>query len=124
MTFAIPVLPLFPSHEADKATVKLSNLSDSLIVRVPDPNDIPPNWEVYPILGADTEEPDWKGLEEPTGDWDDASDDMVKRRGIELRVPKAELEKYQNTEVELRYKFVDESSMEPCSEPLRLYIEA
>ncbi|MHC8383665.1 hypothetical protein [Pseudomonas sp. LB3P14] len=124
MTFAIPMLPRFPSDEPDKATVKLSDLSDDLIVRVPDPNDIPPNWDVYPILGADTEAPDWKGLAEPTGVWDDASDDMVKLTGIELRIPKAELEKYQNAEVELRYKFADESSLEPCSEPLRLYFEA
>lgn len=49
---------------------------------------------------------------------------MVKLTGIELRIPKAELEKYLNTEVELRYKFADESSMEPCSQPLKLYIEA
>ncbi|WP_460147946.1 hypothetical protein [Pseudomonas sp. S2_A02] len=124
MTFAIPVLPRFPSHAPDKATVKLSNLNDSLIVRVPDPNDIPPNWDVYPILGADTEAPDWEGLAEPTGVWDEASDDVVKRKGIELRIPKAELEKYRNTEIELRYKFADESSLEPCSESLRLYVEA
>ncbi|RON19817.1 hypothetical protein [Pseudomonas frederiksbergensis] len=124
MTFSIPVLPRFSPHEPDKAIIKLSNVGDFLIVRVPDPNDIPPNWDVYPILGADTEEPDWEGLAEPTGVWDDASDDMVKRMGIELLIPKAELEKYQNTEIELRYKFADESSLEPCSEPLRLYVEA
>ncbi|WP_339527027.1 hypothetical protein [Pseudomonas sp. EL_65y_Pfl2_R96] len=123
MTFAPPILPQLLKHEPEKATVKLSHLGDDLIVRVPDPRDIPPNWEVYPILGADTEEPDWKGLEGPTGAWDDASDDMAKLTGIELRIPKVELEKYKNTEVELRYKFADESSLEPCSEPLRLYIE-
>ncbi|MBN3863060.1 hypothetical protein HCU66_12565 [Pseudomonas frederiksbergensis] len=124
MTFAIAYLPQFPDHPADQATIPLSTLSEDLIVRVPDPNDIPPNWDVYPILGTNTEEPDWEGLAEPTGVWDEASDDMVKLTGIELRVPKSELEKYLNTEVELRYKFADESSLEPCSEPLRLYIEA
>lgn len=124
MTFAIAHLPQFPDHPADQATIQLSTLSEDLIVRVPDPNDIPPNWDVYPILGTNTEEPDWEGLAEPTGVWDEASDDMVKLTGIELRIPKAELEKYLNTEVELRYKFADESSLEPCSEPLRLYIEA
>lgn len=95
-----------------------------MIVRVPDPNDIPPNRDVYPILGANTEEPDWEGLAEPNGVWDEASDDVVKQTGIELRIPKAKLEKYRNTKIELRYKFADVSSMEPCSEPLRLYIES
>lgn len=124
MTFASAYLAQFPKHPADQATIQLSTLGEDLIVRVPDPNDIPPNWDVYPILGTNTEEPDWEGLAEPTGAWDEASDDMVKLTGIELRVPKAELEKYLNTEVELRYKFADESSLEPCSEPLKLYIEA
>ncbi|WP_237884716.1 hypothetical protein [Pseudomonas sp. PGPR40] len=124
MTFAIAYLPQFPDHPVDQVTIRLSTLSEDLIIRVPDPNDIPPNWDVYPILGTNTEEPDWEGLAEPTGVWDEASDDVVKRTGIELRIPKAELENYLNTEVELRYKFADESSMEPCSEPLRLYMES
>jgi hypothetical protein len=124
MTFAIAHLPQFPEHSADRATIQLSTLSEDLIVRVPDPNDIPPNWDVYPILGTNTEEPDWEGLAEPTGVWDDACDDMVKLTGIELRIPKTELEKYLNTEVQLRYKLADESSLEPCSEPLILFIEA
>ncbi|HJR29688.1 MAG TPA: hypothetical protein VJ889_13340 [Pseudomonas sp.] len=124
MTFASASLPQFPDHPADQATIQLSTFSEDLIVRVPDPNDIPPNWDVYPILGTNTEQPDWEGLAEPTGVWDEASDDMVKLTGIELRIPKTELEKYLNTEVELRYKFADESSLEPCSEPLKLYIEA
>ncbi|WLG51747.1 hypothetical protein [Pseudomonas sp. FP1742] len=124
MSFAIAHLPQFPEHSADQATIQLSTLSEDLIIRVPDPNDIPPNWDVYPILGTNSEEPDWEGLAEPTGVWDDASDDMVKLTKIELRIPKAELEKYLNAEVELRYKFADESSLEPSSEPLRLYIEA
>lgn len=123
MTFASAYLPQFPDYPVDQVTIRLSTLSEDLIVRVPDPNDIPPNWDVYPILGTNTEEPDWEGLAEPTGVWDEASDDMVKLTGIELRIPKAELEKYLNTEVELRYKFADESSLEPCSEPLKLYIE-
>ncbi|WP_256585120.1 hypothetical protein [Pseudomonas sp. Irchel s3b2] len=59
-----------------------------------------------------------EGLAEPTGVWDEASDDVVTQTGIELRIPKAELEKCRNTEIELRYKFADESSMEPCSDPL------
>lgn len=124
MTFAIAHLPQFPDHPADLVTVQLSTLSADLIVRVPDDQDTPPNWEVYPILGSNPEQPEWQGLSEPTGLWDDALDDVVSVTGIELRIPKSDLETYLNATVELRYKFADESSLEPCSEPLRLYIEA
>ncbi|MHC8365237.1 hypothetical protein ACYZT9_04995 [Pseudomonas sp. ZT5P21] len=124
MNFPSPILPLFPHRDADQtAVITLSELRDYLIVRVPKPNDIPPNWDVYPILGLDPEEPDWRGAEEPTGLWDDAIEDMVKRSGIEMKIPKADLERYSGRKVELRYKFADESSLEPCSEPLLIRVE-
>ncbi|AXJ03248.1 hypothetical protein CFN16_03660 [Pseudomonas fluorescens] len=124
MTFATAHLPQFPDHASDSIILRLSTLDDDLIVQVPDGQNTPPNWDVYPILGDDPEEPDWLGLSEPTGVWDDALDDMVGLTGIELSIPKFELEKYLNSTVELRYKFADESSLEPCSEPLKLYIKA
>ncbi|WP_426202562.1 hypothetical protein [Pseudomonas sp. TWP3-1] len=124
MTFAIAQLPQFPDHAADVVTVQLSSLGEDLIVRVPDDQDTPSNWEVYPILGADPDEPDWQGSSEPTGLWSDELEDMVSAMEIELRIPKTELEKHLNTTVELRYKFADESSLEPCSEPLKLQIQA
>ncbi|WP_426235561.1 hypothetical protein [Pseudomonas sp. TWP3-2] len=124
MTFAIAQLPQFPDHAADVVTVQLSSLGEDLIVRVPDDQDTPSNWEVYPILGADPDEPDWQGSSEPTGIWNEELDDMVGVTGIELRIPKSALENYLNATVELRYKFADESSLEPCSEPLNLHIEA
>lgn len=124
MNFSSPILPQFPSSALGQtAVISLSNLRDCLIVRVPEPNDIPPNWDVYPILGLVPEEPDWRGDEEPTGFWDDAIEDMAKRTGIELKIPKADLEKYAGRTVELRYRFSDESSLEPCSEPLLILIE-
>lgn len=123
MNFSSPTLPRFPHpHPAEPAVIALSELRDCLIVRVPEPNDIPPNWDVYPILGADPDEPDWRGVEEPTGYWDDAMEDMVKRTGIELKIPKTDLAQYQGRKIELRYKFADESSLEPCSEPLLILI--
>lgn len=123
MNFFSPILPRFPHRDAHQtAVVSLSQLRDCLIVRVPEPNNIPPNWDVYAILGADPETPDWRGVEEPTGFWDDAIEDMVKRTGIELKIPKTELESYRGRTVELRYKFADESSLEPCSEPLLMRI--
>lgn len=125
MNFSSPILPQFPSSALGQtAVISLSNLRDCLIVRVPEPNDIPPNWDVYPILGLDPEEPDWRGAEEPTGFWDDAIEDMAKRTGIELKIPKADLEKYAGRTTELRYKFADESSLEPCSEPLLILFES
>ncbi|WP_392885278.1 hypothetical protein ACF6ZU_16910 [Pseudomonas migulae] len=124
MNFPLPILPQFPRSESHQtAVVTLSQLRDCLIVKLPEPEDFPPNWDVYPILGRDPEEPDWRGIEEPTGFWDDALEDVVNRTGIELKIPKAELEKYGGTTVELRYKFADESSLEPCSEPLLILIE-
>ncbi|MHB2246095.1 hypothetical protein ACX64O_04385 [Pseudomonas fitomaticsae] len=124
MTFATAHLPQFPDHASDSIILRLSTLDDDLIVQVPDGQNTPPNWDVYPILGDDPEEPEWQGLSEPTGVWDDALDDMVGLTGIELSIPRFELEKYLNSTVELRYKFADEASLEPCSEPLKLYIEA
>jgi hypothetical protein len=124
MTFAAAHLPQFPDHPADSIILRLSTLTDDLIVRVPDGQDTPANWDVYPTLGTDPEEPEWQGLSEPTGVWDDALDEMASLTNIELSIPKTALEKYLNTSVDLRYKFADESSLEPCSEPLRLYIEA
>ncbi|MFW6750687.1 hypothetical protein ACKUG4_08315 [Pseudomonas glycinae] len=123
MTFAAAHLPQFPDHASDSIILRLSTLDDDLIVRVPDGQNTPPNWDVYPILGDDPEEPEWQGLSEQTGVWDDALDDMVGLTGIELSIPRFELEKYLNSTVELRYKFADEASLEPSSEPLTLHIE-
>jgi hypothetical protein len=124
MNFPSPILPQFPRLEPDQtAIVTLSQLRDCLIVKLPEPEDFPPNWDVYPILGLDPEEPDWRGIKEPTGFWDDALEDMVNRAGIELKIPKADLKKYEGMTVELRYKFADESSLEPCSEPQLILIE-
>lgn len=124
MMLAPPLLPQLPSQPPEKTIVKLSSLSDALKVLVPDSDYFRANWDVYPILGANPESPDWAGPEEPTGVWDEAEDDMVKLSGIGLHIPKAVLERYSNTAVELRYKFADESSMEPYSDPVKLYIEA
>lgn len=125
MSFSAPTLPRFPTRKcAGMAVVMLSQVRDCLIVRVPEPNDIPPNWDVYPIIGAAPEEPDWQGVEEPTGFWDDEIEDMVQRNGIELKIPKAELVPYLGTKIELHYKFADESSLEPSSEPLVILIES
>ena len=103
-------------------TLQLSVLPDVLIVQFPDSSDFPANWSVYPILGDDPEQPEWAGEEVDTGTWDDAEDDMEKLTGIELQISRQALHAYLNTDVELRYKFVDESSMEPFSQPLRLRI--
>ncbi|MBK5525730.1 hypothetical protein JFT91_24285 [Pseudomonas sp. TH08] len=124
MIFASPTLPQCLPHSPETATVNMSLLSDDLIIQVPDSTDIPANWEVYPILGADPEEPDWEGRQQATGIWHDVSEDALKLNGIELRIPRDALETYLHQEIELRYKFVDESSMDPYSEPLRLTIES
>lgn len=124
MCFPSPLLPQFPSDPRDKTvTVTLSNLADGLIVRIPDPHDIPPNWEVYPILGANPDEPQWCGEEQPAGVWDETTEEMVELTGIDLEIPRTDLEPYLGSEVALRYKFLDESSLELSSEPLLIRIE-
>ncbi|CAI8883279.1 hypothetical protein [Pseudomonas zeae] len=121
--YAAPTLAQMDSSASDTLTLQLSVLPDVLIVQVPDSSDFPANWSVYPILGDDPEEPEWEGEEVNTGTWDDAEDEMEKLTGIELQLPKEVLRPYLNREIELRYKFCDESSMEPFSEVLRLRIE-
>ena len=121
--YAAPTLAQMDSSASATLTLQLSVLPDVLIVQVPDSSDFPANWSVYPILGDDPEEPEWEGEEVNTGTWDDAEDEMEKLTGIELQLPKEVLRPYLNREIELRYKFCDESSMEPFSEVLRLRIE-
>jgi hypothetical protein len=123
VNYAAPTLAKIASAASDTLTLQLSALPDVLIVKVPDSSDFPANWSVYPILGGDPEEPEWAGEEVDTGTWDDAEDEMEKLTGIELQIPKEALRPYLNREVELRYKFCDESSMEPFSQPLTLRIE-
>ena len=124
VNYAAPTLAQVASSAFDTLTLQLSVLPDVLIVQVPDSSDFPANWSVYPILGGDPEEPEWAGEEVDTGTWDDAEDEMEKLTGIELQISKDVLQRYLNTTIELRYKFLDESSMEPYSAPLRLKIEA
>lgn len=123
MDFAPPELPQFLPHSLETTTVNLSALSDELIVQVPDSSDFAANWSVYAILGDDPEEPEWASEEVNTGTWEDAEDEMEKLTGIELHIPKEALIPYLHREIELRYKFQDESSIEPFSEPLTLQIE-
>jgi hypothetical protein len=124
MNYAAPTLSQIAASAYDTLTLQLSMLPDVMIVQVPDSSDFPANWSVYPILGDDPEEPEWAGEEVNTGTWDDAEDEMEKLTGIELQMPKEALRPYLNRVVELRYKFSDESSMEPFSQVLRLRIEA
>ena len=124
VNYAAPTLAQIASSASDTLTLQLSVLPDVLIVQVPDSSEFPANWSVYPILGDDPEEPEWTGEEVDTGTWDDAEDEMEKLTGIELQIPREALHPYLNTDVELRYKFVDESSMEPFSQALTLRIEA
>lgn len=105
-------------------TLQLSQLPDILTVQVPDSSDFAANWSVYAVLGSDAEEPEWDGDEVDTGAWDDAEDEMEKLLDIEVQLPKEALQPYLGREVELRYKFRDESSMEPYSRALRLRVEA
>ncbi|WP_460926377.1 hypothetical protein [Pseudomonas sp. MC6] len=122
VNYAAPTLAQIASSASAPLTLQLSALPDVLIVQVPDSSDFPANWSVYPILGEDPEEPEWAGEEVDTGTWDDAEDEMEKLTGIELQLPKEVLRPYLNRQIELRYKFVDESSMEPFSEVLTLQI--
>ncbi|MDX9674697.1 hypothetical protein CLU80_3593 [Pseudomonas sp. 29] len=122
--YAAPTLSQIAASSSDILTLQLSTLPDVLTALVPDSSDFPANWSVYPILGDDPETPLWAGEEVDTGTWDDAEDEMEKLMGIELQIPKEALRPYLNTDVELRYKFVDESSMEPFSQALTLRIEA
>ncbi|QYY82881.1 MULTISPECIES: hypothetical protein [Pseudomonas] len=122
--YAAPTLSQIAASSSDILTLQLSTLPDVLTALVPDSSDFPANWSVYPILGDDPETPLWAGEEVDTGTWDDAEDEMEKLMGIELQIPKEALRPYLNTDVELRYKFVDESSMEPFSQVLMLRIEA
>jgi hypothetical protein len=123
MNYAAPILSQIAAPTSDTLTLQLSTLPDVLIAQVPDSSDFAANWSVYPILGDDPEEPEWEGEEVNTGTWDDAEDERKKLTGIELQLPKEVLRPYLNREVELRYKFCDESSMEPFSQVLRLRIE-
>ncbi|MFJ5240295.1 hypothetical protein ACIP86_26840 [Pseudomonas neuropathica] len=122
--YAAPTLSQIAASSSDILTLQLSTLPDVLTALIPDSSDFPANWSVYPILGDDPETPLWAGEEVDTGTWDDAEDEMEKLMGIELQIPKEALRPYLNTDVELRYKFVDESSMEPFSQALTLRIEA
>ena len=122
--YAAPTLSQLSSLEPDRVTLQLSLLPDVLLAGVPDSSDFPANWSVYAILGADPDHPEWAGEEVDTGTWDDAEDDMEKLTGIEVQIPKEALRPFLNTEIELRYKFQDESSQEPYSNPLLLRIEA
>ncbi|UUT13595.1 hypothetical protein NQ186_05305 [Pseudomonas zeae] len=122
--YAAPTLSQIAASSSDILTLQLSTLPDVLTALVPDSSDFPANWSVYPILGDDPETPLWAGEEVDTGTRDDAEDEMEKLMGIELQIPKEALRPYLNTDVELRYKFVDESSMEPFSQALTLRIEA
>ncbi|MBV4487289.1 hypothetical protein HU727_017025 [Pseudomonas sp. SWRI153] len=124
MHFAAPTLAHVAPAQHDRITLQLSQLPDILTVEVPDSSDLSASWSVYAILGSDAEEPEWEGDEVDTGAWDDAGDEMEKLFDIEVQLPKEALQPYLNREVELRYKFRDESSMEPYSQALRLWIEA
>lgn len=124
MHFAAPTLSNAAPAQDDCVTLQLSRLPEILTVQVPDSSDFAANWSVYAILGSDGEEPEWEGDEVDTGAWDDAEDEMEKLFDIEVQLPKEALQPYLGREVELRYKFRDESSMEPYSQALRLRIEA
>jgi len=124
MHFAAPIVADVAPAQDDCVILQLSRLPDILTVQVPDSSDFAANWTVYAILGSDGEEPEWEGDEVDTGAWDDAEDEMEKLFDIEVHLPKEALQPYLGREVELRYKFRDESSMEPYSQALRLRIEA
>lgn len=123
MHFSAPIVTDVAPAQDNRIILQLSRLPDILTVQVPDSSDFAANWTVYAILGSDAEEPEWEGDEVDTGAWDDAEDEMEKLFDIEVQLPKEALRPYLGREVELRYKFRDESSMEPYSQALKLRVE-
>ncbi|CAH0246186.1 hypothetical protein [Pseudomonas brassicacearum] len=123
--FALPILTQFSGNKpAEKITINLSKLEANLEVQIPDSNEISADWSVYPILGANKDHPDWSGQQVAAGTWDDANDGMVKLTGLKVTVPKAELQKYLGRQVELRYRFANESGYDLYSDPsVKLKIE-
>lgn len=62
MMLAPPHLAQLSNQEPEITAVKLSTLSDTLKILVPDSDYFRANWDVYPILGDDPDAPDWAGL--------------------------------------------------------------
>jgi len=123
--FTLPILTQFSGNKpAEKVTIKLSKLGANLEVQIPDSNEISADWSAYPILGANKDQPEWSGPQVAAGTWDDANDGMVKLMGLKVTVPKAELQKYLGRQVELRYRFANESGYDLYSDPsVKLKIE-
>jgi hypothetical protein len=110
-TFAPPIL-----------SISLSALGNTLDVLIPDANGISAHWWVFPTLRAD-DIPDWEGKQVPAGRLDDPEQEPIKLTGLRVTVPKSELERYLGKEVELQYRFANESSQDIHSAPVKLKIE-
>jgi hypothetical protein len=103
-------------------SISLSALGNTLDVLIPDADEILADWYVYPTLRAD-DIPDWEGKQVPAGRWDDPDQGPIKLTGLRVTVPKSALKKYLGKEVELQYRFANESSLDTHSAPVKLKIE-
>ncbi|WP_434626135.1 hypothetical protein J3P84_23005 [Pseudomonas sp. Z1-29] len=103
-------------------SISLSALGNTLNVLIPDADGISADWWVFPTLRADNI-PDWEGEQVPAGRWDDPDQGPIKLTGLRVIVPEKELRRYIGKEVELQYRFSNESSQDIHSAPVKLKIE-
>ncbi|WP_348748715.1 hypothetical protein [Pseudomonas rhodesiae] len=112
----------YSANEDGIVEIKLSTVSGSLKLSIPDERIKSPYDLLYPTLGEDgLDTAEWQGNQVQTGE-DDEEGDTVKRKGIKLDIPRSALMTYVGKTVDLFFVTSGESG-KTTSEPLRIKVQ-
>ncbi|QDG58682.1 hypothetical protein [Pseudomonas sp. NIBRBAC000502773] len=118
----VPGLNIPVTEPFYQAEVSLSKFTGPLVASIPNDAKLFPEGTVYAILGADPEEPAWRGAKVNAGRWQASTGQYQQSANLKVEIPKEALERFTNQTTLLRYQTIGESSMSVSSEPISLTI--
>ncbi len=118
----VPELNIPINGPSDQAQISLCTFTGPLVLSIPSNARLFAEGMVYAILGADPENPAWKGAKISAGELQEDTDQYQQLSNLKVEVPKKVLERFKNQTIQLRYQTIGESSLPFSSGQISLTI--
>jgi len=118
----VPELNIPINGPSDQAQISLCTFRGPLVVSIPNTARLFAEGMVYAILGADPENPAWKGAKISAGELQEDTDQYQQLSNLKVEVPKKILELFKNQTIPVSYQTIGESSLTRSSDQISLTI--
>ncbi|VVN55318.1 hypothetical protein PS687_01905 [Pseudomonas fluorescens] len=118
----VPGLNIPVNGPSNQAQISLCTFTCPLVVSIPNNACLFAEGMVYAILGADPENPEWKGAKIIAGELQEDTDQYQQLSNLKVEVPKKVLERFKNRTIPVSYQTTGESSLARSSDQISLTI--